>query len=225
VDAAGNVDQTFVRIITGTGTPKDTDTNTADFLTLSPTGLIGATNARLGAPGPENLNSAIARGNTIPSSPMDTGVGSGAAPNFARNGTETGVNRQFGTLTLRRRFTNNTGQTIRRMQFRIIDITTLNNGEPAGTADLRFLDSTDQVVVTSSGSQTAKGTLLNTPPVQPLGGGFNSVVDVVLPDTGLASTVAGVCPVGSQCTVNVQFKLGVMTNGSFRLYVLPEVLQ
>ena len=225
VDATVNVDHTFVRYAFS-GQPQDTGDNVADFQRLSPTGQIGATVATLGAPGPENLASAIARPSTVPASFVDPAVSQHAAPNASRNMAETGVNKPLGTFTLRRRFTNNTGQVIMRMQFRIVNITTLNGGEPPGTSDLRFLDSTDQrVTVTGPSTLTVKGTLLNSPPVQPLGGGWNTVVDVVLPDTGLASTAAGVCPVGSQCTIDVQFKLGVVQSGFYRFVVLPEIIR
>ena len=224
VDATANADHTFVRAFTG-GLPKDTNDNAADFLTLSPTGQIGTAAVKLGAPGPENTASAVGRDATVPASYVDTAAGAFTAPNFARDTTETGVNKPLGTLTLRRRFTNNTGQVIMRMQFRIIDITTLNGGDPAGTSDLRFLDSTDQRVTASTGTLTVEGTLLNAPPYQPLGGGHNTVADVVLPDTGLASTTAGVCAPGAQCTIDVQFKLGVVQTGFFRFFVLPEVIK
>jgi len=222
VDATANADHTFVRRTFSV--PQDTNSNADDFLALSPTGQIGSTVARLGAPGPENASSAVARSG-VPSRYVDPVAGPHGAPNASRDTTETGANKQFGTFTLRRRFTNNTGQVIMRMQFRVVDITTLNGGEPAGTADLRFLDSTDERVASSAGTLTIRGTLLNAPPAQPLGGGYNTVVDVVLPDTGLASTSGGVCPAGSQCSVDVQFKLGVMQTGFYRFFVLPEIIK
>jgi hypothetical protein len=47
----------------------------------------------------------------------------------------------------------------------------------------------------------------------------------VLPDTGLAPTSGGTCPVGAQCTIDVQFKLGVVQAGFYRFIVLPEIIR
>jgi len=61
---------------------------------------------------------------------------------------------------VRRRFTNNTGATITRLRFRIVDITTLNSpGYVSGgtQADLRATNSTAFAVTTSLGSLTVNG--------------------------------------------------------------------
>ena len=93
------------------------------------------------------------------------------------------MNKDFGTLVIRRRFTNNTGQTLTRLRFRIMDITTLNSaGAGPGQADIRALNSGDVLVT----ALTIKGTTVELPPAQELGGGLNSAFNVTLPDVGLA---------------------------------------
>ncbi|HLL16010.1 MAG TPA: hypothetical protein VK388_13185 [Pyrinomonadaceae bacterium] len=112
-----------------------------------------------------------------------------------------------------------------RLRLRVIDITTLNTpGDSTGRADLRLLDSTDVIRTVGGNPIVIKGTLVDQPPAQPLGGGQNLVATVVLPDNGLASTVADVCPPTSQCSVDVQFVLGVQQNGLFRFFVAIESL-
>lgn len=143
--ATNDGDYSFVRgINVGTGLPRDDANNAIDFLLVSPTGAVGATVTQVGAPGPENSNSPIQRNATIRASFVDPTVSASLPPNRVRDPAETGVNKNFGTLIIRRRFTNNTGQTLTRLRFRIVDITTLNSPgyTPAGAqADLRTLDS------------------------------------------------------------------------------------
>ena len=43
-----------------------------------------------------------------------------------RDTAATGANQSFGTLTIRRVFTNKTGQPVTRLRFRIVDVTTLD---------------------------------------------------------------------------------------------------
>jgi hypothetical protein len=219
--ATNDGDYALVRRIDGFGAYIDTNNNATDFALVSPTGTIGATLAILGAPAPENSASPIQRNAQIRASFVDPTVSSSLPPNRVRDTTETGVNKNFGTLILRRRFTNNTGQTLTRLRFRIMDITTLNSpGAGPSQADLRALNSGDVII----GALTIKGTTVELPPVQNLGGALNSGLDVTLPDVGLAPLVGGVCPGGSQCTIDVQFKLGVVQGGSFRFFINVEAL-
>jgi hypothetical protein len=124
-------------------------------------------------------------------------------------------NGQFGTLTIRRRFTNKTGHTVTALRFRLTGITTL--GTPAESnpqADLRAASSSDTDVQTSAGLLTVKGTLLEQPPAQTLGGGLNSTL--VVPLTGGALI--------PNASVDVQFVLGVQQEGAFRFLVNVEAL-
>ena len=109
-------DYAMVRKLDFSGFHVDTTNNASDFVLVSPTGLVGATAATLGSPGPENLNSPIQRNATIRASFVDPTVSASVAPNRVRDTTETGVNKNFGTLIIRRRFTNNTGQTVSRLR-------------------------------------------------------------------------------------------------------------
>ena len=218
--ATNDDDYALVRKLDGFGHYVDTTNNANDFVLVSPTGAVGATAATLGAPGPENVASPIQRNAQIRASFVDPTVSSTLPPNRIRDVTETGVNKNFGTLIIRRRFTNNTGQTVTRLRLRIMDMTTLNSaGAGPGQADIRALNSGDVILA----ALTIKGTTVELPPAQLFGGGMNSALNVTLPDVGLAPLVAGVCVTG-QCSVDVQFKLGVVQNGAYRFFVNVEAL-
>ena len=127
-------------------------------------------------------------------------------------------------MTIRRKFTNQTVQTITRLRFRVIDITTLNTRAecgPTGTspcADLRALTSQTEVVSHSGGGTvTVEGIILEEPPAQPLGGGLNSSLaadDFINLDVPLAP--------GASFFVN--FKTGVMRGGTFRYFITVEAV-
>jgi len=121
------------------------------------------------------------------------------------------TNSTLGTLKLRRKFTNTTGGTITRLRFRVVDITTLNSpGFVSGggsQADLRLINSSDSTItLTDLSMTTLKGTTRETPPTQSNGGGLNS---------SMALTVPVVIAPGS--SVNVEFNLGVMQGGNYRI--------
>ena len=100
-------------------------------------------------------------------------------PNRVRDFTSDPANNStFGTLDIRRTFTNNTGGNVTRLRFRVIDITTFP--APSGIADLRPRTSTAVVVTvdrppcgSGTSNVTVQGTTLEQPPSQPNGGGFN----------------------------------------------------
>jgi hypothetical protein len=127
------------------------------------------------------------------------------------------TNSTGGTLKIRRRFTNNTGGTISRLRFRVVDITTLNTpGYTAGgaQADLRVLSSSDSTVTNSvAATVTLKGTTREqSPPTYTLGGGLNTTLSVAIPGGALAP--------GN--TIDVEFNLGVMQGGHFRYFINVE---
>jgi hypothetical protein len=215
----------YVRNTAATGRPQDTDDNASDFLLVStdPASLPGS---RLGAPGPENLSSPVNRGANIKSTLIDPGctdsatVPTQACPRY-RSATPV-TNGSNGTLSIRRRFTNQTGQIVTRLRFRVVDITTYPRGG-GGTADLRAISSSDQNAVCQGagggcafiGSPvTIQGTTLEQPPTQSNGGGYNSTLTATLPGGGLAAGDS----------VNLQFLLGVQQTGSFRFFVIVEAL-
>ncbi|MFL6337316.1 MAG: DUF4214 domain-containing protein [Pyrinomonadaceae bacterium] len=226
----GNADgeYSFVRKFKD-GRPQDTNDNVNDFVFVSTTGgSYGSAQSVLGAPGPENAGfawtslsvaSPIAR-KDVAESLIEPGASASDAPNAVRCLTCVGLHAPLGTLSLRRRFTNNSNQTLTTLRFRVTDITTLNSpGYALGgaQADLRLINSSDDTVspATTSGVTSVKGTTLDEPPDQAFGGGgLNTSVRVALPDDGLKPGQS----------VNVQFLLGVMQWGTYRFAVIPEAL-
>ena len=194
------------------GTPRDTADNAADFLLVGTVPNIQVT--RLGAPGPENLASPIVNNATITPTLLDPSVSSSSPPNRARtfamepNGT-------FGTLLIRRTITNNTGQPIARLRFRVINITTF--GTPAAEcpappcADLRALTAQGgEVALSNQQTVTVLGLRLEEPPEQLAGGGYNSSLS--------ADTITLGTPLPDGQSINVEFKLGIERTGPFRLF-------
>jgi len=212
-----------------TSTPVDTNNNNADFLFADTTGANTIAGQRLGAPGPENLASPIQRNNTIAAVLLDATQAAAAVPNRVRDLTNSAPpNTNHGTLSIRRRFVNNTGANITRLRFRVIDITSFPT--PGGIADLRALTSANVIVsgindsatcLASTGSAvtpctiTVQGTTLE-PPIQTMGGALNSTL--------AAGTITLGTPLANGASVNVQFLLGVQATGSFKIYVNIEAL-
>lgn len=202
------------------GWQKDTNNNAADFLLLSTSASVGETQTKLGAPAPEGLSSPVQRNAQVKGSLIDpqcAGFGSIESA-CARVRTAEGANAQnaaYGTLRIRRRFTNKTGTPITRLRFRVVDITT--TPEP-GMADLRLLGGTGSfdATETNGGFVTIQRLTLEQPPTQPNGGGFNSTV--------AAGTVRLGAPLIANNSINVEFLLGVMQNGNFRFLLDVEAL-
>jgi hypothetical protein len=211
----------FVRKLT-TGTPQDTNDNAADFLMVSTNAAsYGAIQSVLGAPGPENSGSHLQRNATIKSSFVDSqcggfGAATSACARVRTSANANPTNAAFGTLLLRRRFTNTTGQKINRLRFRVVDLTTKGNVQ-AGQADLRAITS-DDIAVTDSNNQNVliRGLTLAQATVQPEGGGINSTL--APPSVSLST------PLAPGASINVEFRLGVMTNGGFRFFVNVEAV-
>src|SRR3989442_1845150 len=100
-------------------TPKDTDNNATDFYFVDTNGTSAGGGQRLGAPGPESLSSPFQRNSTIPAFLLDATVAQSSSPNRVRDFTSDPANNStFGTLSIRRRFTNNTGADVTRLRFR-----------------------------------------------------------------------------------------------------------
>lgn len=209
-------EQSFARKLGNAGLPQDTGDNAADFQLVSTTAdSFGALQAVLGAPGPENTASPIQRNGTIKASLVDpncAGFGTTASgcARVRAGGSE--PNGAYGTLTIRRRFTNKTGAAVNLIRFRITDVTTLGTPGTSALADLRALSSTDLEVTVNDNPVTLKGTLLQSP--HPLGGGVNSTLILPLAGTSLAPNAS----------IDVQFRLGVERNGAFRFFVNVEAL-
>jgi hypothetical protein len=126
----------------------------------------------------------------------------------------------FGTLEIRRTFTNTLSGDITRLRFRVVDLTTY----PAavGFADLR-LRSSPSISVTvgrppcgSSSVAIVNGTTLEEPPSQPAAGGYNSSMS--------AGTVTLTTPLPSGASINLRFLLGLQQTGNFRILLNIEAL-
>ncbi|HEX8150283.1 MAG TPA: hypothetical protein VF591_24075 [Pyrinomonadaceae bacterium] len=195
----------------------DTGENAADFLFTDPAGTDAGAGSRVGAPGPENSTSPIQRNSQFPGSLIFPCVASSAPPNRERTfGPGTPTTSTMGTLSVRRRITNNTGGNVTRLRFRVIDIST--RPAPAGIADLRVISSSATAVTDPCTSllTPVRGTTLETPPAQPFGGGFNSSLS--------ADTVTLLTPLLPGDTYDFQFTLGIQQTGSFKFYVNIEAL-
>jgi subtilisin-like proprotein convertase family protein len=120
-------------------------------------------------------------------------------------------NSTFGTVDIRQKFTNNSGATITRLRFRIVDITTFPS--ISGVADLRPITSSDVVAPVIG---TVRGTTLEQPPSQPNGSGYNGTLSVgaISPDSPM---VAG-------GVIDVRFVMGVQQPGAARFCVAAETL-
>jgi hypothetical protein len=226
------------------GLPVDTDNNATDFFFVETSGATAGAGQRLGAPGPQNLFSTVNVNSSFGVLMLDPTKASTASPNRIRKQCSTpGVEEcnplrsALGTLSIRRRFINQTGAEVSRLRFRIIDITTLPqpSPNPGALADVRAIPSgqVTGVVVNDSATcaafgtpgasctVTVEGTALETPPAQALGGGFNSTLAVGAPSGGV---IVLATPLAAGASINVQFLLGVQVSGNFRFLVNIEAL-
>jgi hypothetical protein len=220
--------------------PQDTDNNRDDFIFVDTNGTPQSpegTQQRLGAPGPENSTSPIVRSSTIKPSLVFPCVSQSSPPNRVRDFTQDTANESFfGTLDIRRKFTNNTGASITRLRFRIVDITAFPSKDfvrPAGTtcgdpgtecaADLRPRTSLQVVVANPAecggGTVNVQGTTLEEaagPESQPNSGAFNSSLS--------AGTVTLATPLANNASINVRLLFGVQQRGTFRVFLTVEAL-
>ena len=222
-EATGNLQHSFVRKVcvfggpacSGPGQPNDAGENALDFVVVNTEGGAAATTLgpKLGAPGPQSLISPIDGNAGLSGSLLDPNVSASQPPNRVR---EFGMvpNGTFGTLSIRRTITNNTGSPVHYLSFRIIDMTT--NPVPTGTADLRALNSADVQVTVNGSPVDVLGTSVEEPPGQPNGGGLNSTLWV--------ATIDEENPIEPGASVNVQFLLGIQQTGGYRFYVNIEML-
>jgi len=199
------------------GRAQDTGANASDFLFADTAGTDAGAGRRLGAPGPQNLSAPVERAATLVPTLIDPQQPAAAPPNRVREHTADPANNSpLGTLTIRRRYTNNTGLPVTRLRFRVIEVTTYPS--PGGaTADMRARSSSDETVTLTGGTQTTvRGTTLENPPAQTSGGGFNSTLS--------ADAVTLAAPLAPGATIDLQWRLGVVQTGNFRFYVKVEGL-
>jgi hypothetical protein len=205
------------------GLPQDTGNNQNDFALVSTTGAaFSGVQSTLGAPGPENLASPVNRNATVGLTLLDPSAGASAAPNRTRDLAGDPANSSsFGTMTVRRTVTNNTGAAVTRLRFRVVDLTTFPASD-ATLADLRLRTSSPATVAVAgvnaacpSNSCAVQGLALESPSAAH-DGGLNAAVS--------AGTVTLATPLASGASVNVQFFLGVEKTGTFRFYLNVEAL-
>jgi hypothetical protein len=197
---------TFYRDLSS-GRAKDTNVNENDFIFADPVNEAFTVQPRLGAAGPENLDGPVVR-NSTQIRTFDLTQPIDAPPNQVRDLTPV-ANGANGTVLLRRTLVNNTGQPITRLRFRLVNTSTLN-GPGGSTLDLRLISSADSTITVNDPSQcggapscsvTVRGTVLEQPPTQPNGGGWDSSASVVV------VTPSNPIPAGGR--VHVQFWFGV----------------
>jgi hypothetical protein len=202
----------FYRDLT-TGSAKDTDVNENDFIFVDPVNEAFTVQPRLGAAGPENTDSPVVRNSTQLRN-FALSQPTGSAPNQVQDPTPV-PNGPNGTVLIRRTLVNNTGQPITRLRFRLVSTSTLN-GPGGSTLDLRLIDSADTTISTTDPGQcggappcnvVVRGTVVEQPPTQALGGGWNSSA------TTAAVTLA--TPIAAGGKMNVQFWFGVAAGTPF----------
>ncbi|HJQ39076.1 MAG TPA: hypothetical protein VKB93_18210, partial [Thermoanaerobaculia bacterium] len=207
----------FHRVMTS-GVPVDTGANENDFNFVDTNLEVLTATPKVGAPGPENLDGPVhsTSAATVDVAVFDNGAAANIAPNLFRDVTPGPVaTSTFGTITFRRKITNNTGGPLPRLRYRVVDITT-NPVAAAGTADLRVLTQAPDPAVPlfGGGTAAADGTTLETPPAQAAGGGFNSSLSI--PGITLAA------PLGAGASTNIAFTAGVQVRGAYNLCLVPE---
>lgn len=191
----------------GSGRPADTNDNRADFtlVAIDPALLADGT-ATLGAPGPENRTGLVSR-----NSKFTVAVPPGVALSL-RALSPAVTNGDLGTLSLRRRFTNNTGQALNRLRFRVADVQTFRGRLIYGTqAELRLLDAQ----LTGLSGTGLKAATVEATPSHPLGGGVNTSLVV-------GGSLILTQPLQNGQSVDVEFLLGVMKGGSYQFILVVE---
>ncbi|HYN84207.1 MAG TPA: Calx-beta domain-containing protein, partial [Pyrinomonadaceae bacterium] len=212
----------FVRKMTNPGqipVPTDANNNATDFVVVSTTHATAVgdnASPQLGAPGPEKRASPNGKTLTqIGAQLLDPAVASSSSPNRVRTGSG-----NSGTVSIRRTFTNNTGGPVTALRFHFYDITA--GPAPVGTADIRATSSSDTVAtVTGVGVVTVRGTVLETPPAQPNGGGLNSSM---VPTNTPAQPLSTGQPLANGQSINLQFLFNIVQAGTFRVFVTVEAL-
>jgi hypothetical protein len=198
--------------------PVDSNNSKNDFVFVS-TDAATYNNLKsiLGSPGPENLGSHVYKEGAILVGQVDNAVTLAESPNRFYNYSETDPVYPVGTISVRRRLFNNTGQTISQMRLRVTAITTKNSAVIFPTqALLKLLDTSDMTVMAADGVTEIelKGLTVNGVP-NTVNGGLNSSYLVDLGPEGLAPGNA----------VNINLKAGIVTNGQYKLEFRFETVQ
>ena len=221
----GNCNSVSIQTTPGPTTTQlqDLNNNSVDFMFVDTNGTSAGAGQRLGSPGPENLSSPIAPdGVALAVSRLDSCRVNDAPPNHVRSFTsDPGNNATFGSIDIRRTFTNTTGAAITRLRFRVLDITTFPS--ISGVADLRPRTSSDVAVTvdrppcfTGTSTPTVRGTTLEQPPSQPNGAGYGGTLSVGAITLGT--------PLAAGASVDVRFLMGIQQTGAARFCVAAETV-
>lgn len=221
---------------------QDTDNNVTDFVFVDTNGTSAGAGQRLGAPGPENSTSPVFSDVFFSVSLLDSTAGRHQSPNRERDFTSNPAqNSTFGTISFRRRFTNESASNVSRLRFRIVDQTTF----PAvsGVADLRARTSAPAVIAVVNDPATcaakspseaapcsvvAEATILEQPPSQPNGGAYNSSLSPGTVQSGAAKAANGPgsitlnTPIPPGGSIMIEFLMGIQQTGAYRFYVAIE---
>ncbi len=199
----------FVRKYATSGFPLDTNVNLTDFVLVAPdTTAINGVTPLLGLPGPQSGTSPAVNNGGMPVALLKPTVSANVLPN-TEVVTEAGVGTTR-SLYLRRAVTNNTGATVKKLRFRIVE---MSRGG-VGIANLRAQTSVDATIVIDGVPVLVKGLLLEDAAAQPTGGGINSTL--------CEGTITLAQPLTVGAKVNVHFRLGVVTGGSYKFVANVE---
>lgn len=210
-----SIDYSFYRNTnTPNAQPLDNDNNAIDFKFGDTNGTSAGAGQNLGAPGPQNMSSPIT-GNAIEIKVADPAVAPNLPPNMVRDFiSDPPNNSTYGTISLRYSLKNIGNVAITRLRLRIDSLNTFPS--VTGVADLRPRTSSPVVIALPTGNTTMQGTMLEQPPTQPNGGGFNSSMSVGF------ITLAN--PLAAGDSVFVQILIGVQQAGAFTFKFTAEGL-
>ena len=193
--------------------PQDTGNNVSDFQFVSNNGgTYNGVVSILGYPGPQSKTDPNPRNGDLVGSLIPDPMSATLVKENTRDYTPA-TNAPFGTLTIYRRITNAGSDTYTKLRFRVVEMTTLHSPNVCngcGQSDIRYLSSG----IVPSGAP--KGTKIERESDQAMGGGVNT-----------SGNVEGVLDLGANPllpgqSVDIQFVLGVATNGYFRFFVSIE---
>ena len=190
--------------------PVNTSNNAADFKLVSTSGgLVGGVSSTLGTPSPRGVNSPWQHAATLTSTLLDTAAGENVSPNRVY------VAGSPGSLTLRRRITNNGTGYVSTARIRINALSEVNGAplpgaitQPPTHANLRIVNpatSTTSVTISGARVRTVSNLSLDAPAAASPGGGLASTLTVPLPGGELAP--------GS--SVDVAFTFAVDNGGAY----------
>ena len=203
-------------------TPKDTNNNAADFVFVDTNGTRRAPASAWARP---DRRTSRRRSSATPASRPACWIRASlrSPPNRVRDfTTDPANNSTFGTLDLRRSFTNNTGGNVTRLRYRVIDLTTFP--APSGIADMRPRTST--AVVVTVDRRAVRLRHARTSPCRARRWSSRRPSRTAAGSTASMSsgTVTLATPLANGATINVRFLIGIQQTGNFKFYLNIEAL-